>query len=169
MGAGVSTKGGPGFTTVAEALAAGKTQEDIDAYVKANPPAGEVAPDDDAAEQDRAAGLMQGKQRQRIAKQKVEAKKAEKAAADSVPAEAEELGNWTAKFAVIGCLSVNDVAAAMKAVDTDAQRQVAVESRAPFFSVFGSATATTAGNDSPPEAMTVNKIAWNAMFNDHTR
>lgn len=75
---------------------------------------------------------------------------------------------WEERFAVIGCLSVKDLDAATKIVDTDAQTQVKEESRAPFFTVMGTATPTTDGYVVPPDMMTNGKLAWLAMFNDNT-
>ena len=52
---------------------------------------------------------------------------------------------WETKFAVIGLLSCSDIDCALKIVDEDARAQVKLESRAPFFSVFGQPTRSTLG------------------------
>lgn len=87
MGAGASAGQPVEFKTKEEALEAGKTEQEIEAYLTAK----EMAPKDDAeaAEQDSAAKVLQGKQRQKEARAKVEAKKAEMAEAEKAAKEAE--------------------------------------------------------------------------------
>jgi hypothetical protein len=74
---------------------------------------------------------------------------------------------WETKFAVIGLLSCSDIDSALKIVDEDARAQVKLESRAPFFSVFGPPTPSTSGNAMPPETLTKSKIGWHAMFDSY--
>jgi hypothetical protein len=73
--------------------------------------------------------------------------------------------SWTKCYGVLGMVAMKDQAAATADVEEDAQAQVKEELRAPRFTVLG-ANTTTENYPSPPEALTANKVAWIAYFND---
>jgi quinol monooxygenase YgiN len=74
--------------------------------------------------------------------------------------------SWTKCYGVLGMVSMKDQAAATADVEKDAQAQVKEELRATRFTVLGANTTTTENYPSPPEALTANKVAWIAYFND---
>ena len=75
---------------------------------------------------------------------------------------------WKDAFGVIGLLSVKDFSEALAVVSKDAQAQVKEESRAHFFSIFGTPTAMPSeGIEPPPTSLTNNKLAWLALFENH--
>ena len=79
-------------------------------------------------------------------------------------------GDWVACYGVIGCLSVKDMDGALALVDADAQAQIKQEARAPFFTVMGEATEPSCDDHygAPPDALTKDKLAWLAMFDNKT-